>query len=285
MNVLICGANGFIGSTLCAALEAQGHRVVKGVRRATASDQIAIDYTQDLQPEAWLPRLAGIDVAINAIGILNERGEQSYEHVHHAAPCALFEACGRAGVKRVIQISALGAQSDATAYFRSKHAADSFLQASRLSYQILRPSVVYGARGESSRMFRLLARLPVHVLPAGGHQLMRPVHVDDLAEAVVRLIAPEAEDRRVIELVGAEQVEYRDMLAIYRRSLGHGKPCRIVVPGIVVKTGVLVMDKVPGSMLTRDTWTMFEAGSTGDVAPLTALLGRAPRGVSDFIGR
>ncbi|MEK7919688.1 NAD(P)H-binding protein, partial [Burkholderia contaminans] len=106
--------------------------------------------------------------------------------VHRAAPCALFTACCRAGVRRVIQISALGVERGNTRYFASKCAADRFLKTLPIDFRIVRPALVYGTDGASARFFRMLASLPVQVLPAGGHQRLRPVHVDDLAEVVAR---------------------------------------------------------------------------------------------------
>jgi len=285
MNILICGASGFIGSVLCAWLEQRGHRVVKGVRRAVNTNEIAIDFTTDVEPDRWRARLNGIDAVINAVGILVERGHQTFDAVHTRGPIALFEACRQEGVKRVIQISALGAQAGDTPYFKSKVAADTYLQRSPVSYQIVRPALVYGPSGASARFFRMLASLPVHFLPAGGRQLLRPVHADDLAELVARLIEVDVADRQSIDVVGAEQVEYREMLAVYRRSLGLAPALRVSIPAGVINAGAVLLDRVPGSMLTRDTWRMLQAGNTGDVAQTSAILGRRPLGIREFIGR
>lgn len=128
MTVLVCGANGFVGRALCAQLEAGGHRVLRGVRHAAGPYDVAIDFARDVDPQAWLARLNGVDVVINAVGMLADRRGATLDAVHRAAPCALFTACCRAGVRRVIQISALGVERGDTRYFASKHAADRFLQ-------------------------------------------------------------------------------------------------------------------------------------------------------------
>ncbi|RKP46010.1 SDR family oxidoreductase [Trinickia fusca] len=283
MNVLVCGAHGFIGSALCTWLERSGHRVVKGVRCAEKADDIAIDYTTDVDPEQWRARLKGIDAVVNAVGILVERGNQTFDAVHRRGPIALFEACSRVGVKRVIQISALGAQEGDTPYFTSKCAADAYLQTLPVSHHIVRPALVYGPRGASATFFRMLASVPVHFLPAGGHQLLRPIHIDDLAEVVVRLLDTAEADYQSIEVVGAEQVEYREMLAIYRKSLGLTSPLRVSIPAIAIDAGAALLNRVPGSMLNRDTWRMLKAGNTSDVAQTSAVLGRLPRGIQAFM--
>ncbi|KWA63748.1 NAD-dependent dehydratase [Burkholderia ubonensis] len=287
MNILVCGANGFIGRALCARLEAGGHRVVRGVhagRRAAGPGEIAIDYAHDVRPEHWRARLDGIDAVVNAVGMLTGRRGVTLDAVHRAAPCALFDACCGAGVQRIVQISALGVERGDTAYFASKLAADAYLQTLPIDFRIVRPALVYGATGASARYFRMLASLPVHVLPAGGRQLLRPVHVDDLAELVARLIERPAEGDRIVDVVGADEVEYREMLAIYRRAMGFPPAMRVSVPGALFAAAATLSGRMPGAMLTRDTWAMLRAGNTGELAASSAALGRPPRGLRAFIG-
>ncbi|CAG2323177.1 MULTISPECIES: SDR family oxidoreductase [Burkholderia] len=288
MTVLVCGANGFIGQALCARLEAGGHRVLRGVRRAAGPHDVAIDFAQDVDPQAWLARLKGVDVVINAVGMLADRRGATLDAVHRAAPCALFTACCLAGVRRVIQISALGVERGDTRYFASKRAADRFLQTLPIDFRIVRPALVYGAAGASARFFRMLASLPVHMLPAGGHQRLRPVHVDDLAEVVARLVVQpgdsRAADSRVIDVVGSDEVEYREMLAGYRAALGFPPAARVTLPGPLVGAAAALLGTLPGAMLTRDTWAMLRGGNTGDPTAVTAVLGRPPRGLGSFIG-
>jgi uncharacterized protein YbjT (DUF2867 family) len=284
MNVLVCGANGFIGAALCARLEAEGHCVVKGVRHAARPDEIAIDYTRDIQPEQWRSHLVGIDAVINAVGILVERGAQTFDAVHRQAPIALFKACAIAGVRRVIQISALGVDRTNSEYFRSKLAADTFLSICPISFQILRPALVYGKSGTSANLFRQLASLPCHFLPAGGRQRLRPVHIDDLTETIACLLDPSAQDRQHIDVVGATEVEYRQMLSLYRAGMKLPPALRVTLPRTLIDIAATLLDRVPGSMLTRDTWQMLQDGSTADVRSTNEVLGRSPLGVQQFIG-
>ncbi|KVD01030.1 NAD-dependent dehydratase [Burkholderia ubonensis] len=287
MNILVCGANGFIGRALCARLEAGGHRVVRGVhagRRAAGPGEIAIDYARDVRPEHWRARLDGIDAVVNAVGMLTGRRGVTLDAVHRAAPCALFDACCGAGVRRIVQISALGVERGDTAYFASKLAADAYLQTLPIDFRIVRPALVYGATGASARYFRMLASLPLHVLPAGGRQLLRPVHVDDLAELVARLIERPAAGERIVDVVGADEVEYREMLAIYRRAMGFPPAMRVSVPGALFAAAAALSGRMPGAMLTRDTWAMLRAGNTGELSASSAALGRPPRGLRAFIG-
>ena len=286
MRILLCGATGFIGRHLAERLRQVGHEVVSASRHPLPGG-VAMDYMADTRPEVWLPRLQGIDAVVNAVGILIESSSAAYGPIHHHGPVALFDACVLAGVKRVIQISALGAETATTPYFATKLAAESHLQGLPLDWQIVRPSVVYGSDGDAARMFHLLAALPVVSLPAGGGQWMQPVHVDDLADLVLVLLKADVPVRQVVEAVGARKVSYGDMLACYRRGMGWGPALGVPVPGFLVALTARLLDFVPGSVLNSDTWRMLQQGSVGGptaVATMTTLLGRPPLGADQFIG-
>ena len=115
MRVLLTGATGFIGRAVAQALEARGHAVVRVQRRPVPGDRegVQADFGDIPSRDWWTPRLAGIDAVVNAVGILREAPGQRFRALHHEAPAELFRACAQAGVRCVVQVSALGA--DATA--------------------------------------------------------------------------------------------------------------------------------------------------------------------------
>ena len=111
MHILLTGSTGFIGRTMAAALTRAGHVVHGGVspRRAVlAPQQVPMDFARDTTPDVWLPRLAGIDAVVNAVGVLRDSSARPIDAVHQHTPVALFDACAQAGVRRVVHISALG---------------------------------------------------------------------------------------------------------------------------------------------------------------------------------
>ncbi|MBT0960391.1 SDR family oxidoreductase [Denitromonas iodatirespirans] len=283
MHILLCGADGFIGRALEQALRAAGHTVRRGVRRAARPDDVAVDFQHDITADRWHPRLAGIDAVINAVGILNPRHDATFEAVHHAAPAALFAACADAGVTRVIQISALGAAPGAaTAYLASKGSADAVLASLPVRATVVRPSLVFGPGGTSSRFFLALASLPVVALPGRGQQRVQPVHVTDLAEAVVRLLADPAPPA-TLDVVGPRPVSYADMLRHYRRGLGLPPAISLPVPMPLIRALAPLGRHLPGAVFSPDTVHMLQQGSTASAAPLTALLGRPPRDIDQFV--
>ncbi|HLO63604.1 MAG TPA: SDR family NAD(P)-dependent oxidoreductase, partial [Azonexus sp.] len=165
IHVLLTGGSGFIGRRVAGALVAGGHTVICAERRAGRMAElgvpcrtVTIDFERAQAAADWLPHLAGIDVVVNAVGILRETAEQHFASLHVAAPRALFAACTTAGVRRVVQISALGADAEARSrYHLSKKAADDFLLALPLSAVVVQPSLIYGPGGSSAALFDRLA--------------------------------------------------------------------------------------------------------------------------------
>jgi uncharacterized protein YbjT (DUF2867 family) len=285
MNVLLTGASGFIGGHLARALRVAGHVVIEVRRDAGAiPSALQADFTRDLSARDWLPKLVGIDAVINAVGILRERGQQSFECIHKRAPQALFTSCVAAGVRRVVQISALGADRGMTRYFLSKRAADDYLATLPLAWTIVRPAMAFGPGGSSARLFGMLAHLPLVPLPGHGEQRLQPIHIDDLTEAVVRILGDESTHRTRIELVGPQLLTLRELLVSLRAAM-HLGPARFVsIPMSLVRVGARVAGVSAMSPLDSETLSMLEAGTNGDPAATRWLLGREPRSVAAVNG-
>lgn len=290
MIVFITGASGFIGSRLAGALLARGHAVRAAQRRPPAATHAGLahvpaDFARDHRVEDWIERVRGADVVVNTVGILREQPGQSFEALHLRAPIALFRACAAAGVRRVVQVSALGADERARSpYHLSKRGADEALLALPLSSVVAQPSLVFGPGGASAAFFARLASLPVLALPADGRQAIQPVHIDDLVEALVALVEGTAFLRQRVPLTGPEPTTLRDFLLALRRALGLGRPLLSVhVPAATMRLAARVGDHLRGALLDSDSWGMLQRGNTGDAGAITALIGHAPRRVEDFL--
>jgi uncharacterized protein YbjT (DUF2867 family) len=100
LKVLVCGASGFLGRAICTRLSRAGHQVIRGVRQARRPDDMAIDFRTDTTVDHWRGRLDGIQVVVNAVGIIAETRDSPFDALHHRGPAALFAACVEAGVAR-----------------------------------------------------------------------------------------------------------------------------------------------------------------------------------------
>lgn len=295
MRILLTGAYGFIGSHLAARLSGDGHHVVGcgrdlalGRRTAPQVQWVRCDLNRDTTAEAWLPRLAGVDAVVNAAGILQASRRDDVDAIHFHAPAALFDACTMSGVRRVVQISALGVAAD-TAYAASKRAADRHLMALELDWVVLRPSLVY-ARScyGGTTLFRALAAAPFLVpLPGAGDQRFQPIHIADLAAAVARLVQPDAPSRVVLSPVGPEVMTLRDIVLTLRRWLGF--PARVVLPvpmplvRLAARLGDLAHWFGFRGSLRSTALRQMAFGSTADVAPFVDAAGFAPRRMADAL--
>ncbi len=284
MNILLCGADGMLGRHLGQRLEAAGHRVVRGVHRPRLPGDLEVDYLRDLNLEVWQPRLTGIDAVINAVGILRESREGDYERIHHQAPSALFAACARMGINRVVQISALGQGDEAGLpdYLASKHTADkALLSLIPEGATVLRPGLIFAPDGASTRFFMTLASLPILALP-GNAGLVQPVHVDDVADTVLASLEQAPTPSRVLELPGPQVLSYRDWLQTYRQLQGLATAPSLPLPPFLIPFTARLAGHFPGSLLCPDSWRMLAAGNVGETGPATDLLNRPLRAPESF---
>lgn len=269
MNILLTGASGFIGRHIAEALHSAGHQV----KKITRSN--GYDFNQMITKEAWLPLLKDMDIVINCVGIIVERRHQKFKTLHYQAPTALFYACAESSTKRVIQISALGADEHAfTPYQTSKKDADDVLRSLPLNWFVLRPSLVYGRGGKSMEMFQRLAALPVLTLIDGGEQIIQPVHISDLTDTVLKCLNSQ-ETNITLDIVGARATSFKEWLQLMRTSKGKHRAAVISIP-FAFSLFIAKFVKFIVPLINPDNLRMLQQGNVADVNQMAKFIGRLP---------
>jgi hypothetical protein len=200
------------------------------------------------------------------------------------APCALFAACAAAGIDRVVQISALGADDAARSrYHLSKRAADEFLLETLPHAVVAQPALVFGPGGASAALFGQLAALPVLPLPQRGAMLVQPAHLEDIVTALVALVSGEAFRGTRVPLAGPQALPLARFVATLRQALDRRRAPVVNVPLPLARAAARAAGALPGALLDGDTLDMLLRGNTGDPAPLRELCGRPPRAPAEFV--
>ena len=237
MRILVIGAYGFIGSAVVAHLSAEGHEVVGAGRRIGRASRarpdirwIKINLARAKTAEKWQSVLKGIDGVVNCAGVLQDTPTDSTQKVHVKAMTALFDACSKAGLRRVVQISAVGVgPEESTRFARTKYAAEEALKKHDLDWVILRPSLVVGRSVYGGMaLLRALAAIPFVLPIARESATFQPVQVTDLASAISFFLKPDAPSRRIVEIAGPQRLTLAQIVGAYRRWMG-------LAPGEVVR--------------------------------------------------
>jgi uncharacterized protein YbjT (DUF2867 family) len=287
MRILVLGGAGFIGRHVAAALAARGHGVVIGSRRPERAatrlpptlhgcERRRVRLERLTAPAAWTAPLAGIDTVVNAVGILRERGGETYTRVHHLAPAALAAECARSAI-RLIHFSALGLHDGARSRFlRSKLAGERAVSASGCNYNIVRPSLLDGEGGFGARWFRAVARWPVHFAPADARGRVAALDVRELGEATALLCEKSAAAaEREVELGGPALFTVHEYLAALRPA--HLPPAwRISVPAWIARVASHLCDLAHFSPFSYGHLELMRRDNAPRTNALPALLGRCP---------
>ncbi|HSD36717.1 MAG TPA: SDR family oxidoreductase [Rhodocyclaceae bacterium] len=272
MRVLIVGGEGMIGRVLAERFRSRGHEVVVTSRRAAAGEG-RLDLAALPSCEALIGMLQGYDLLVNAAGIGPSRRAHDHETVHRLGACRLFDACVAAGVPRILQISALGDPGTGS-FIASKHAADEYLFGLPVDALVIRPSLVFSRQGETSRLLLSQAHMPVLVLAGIGDATIQPIHVDDLADALVPMIEKSKGPRGMVEVVGPRALSLADFVLGLRVTMGRGRTWRVPLPYWLSKPGFIVLGWLGFSAGGLQTLRVLRAGSVG--MPGAICTGRDP---------
>lgn len=303
--ITVFGGTGFLGRHVIRRLANEGWRVVVPCRNLDHGvhlqpmgnvGQIAL-LRSDLKKEADVAQaLHGAEAAVNLVGILQESGKATFDAVHAALAGRIASQAALAGVRRLVHISAIGADADSkSAYARSKAAGEAAVKAAFADATILRPSVVFGPEDDFFNRFGAMARCsPALPLIGGGMTRFQPVYVGDVADAVMASLRDPAAPGVTYELGGPRIYTFKELMQEILRLTGRRR-LLIDVPWKWAETQGRLLERLPfPAPLTRDqvellrTDNVVAAGAKGlsdlGITP-TAVEAIVPRYLKRFARR
>jgi uncharacterized protein YbjT (DUF2867 family) len=216
MRLLVTGGSGFLGGYVLDEARRRGHQVVALAR----SDQAAAVVTE----RGAEPLRGDFDDPSTLPGVFSSAGCTSLLNIASLgfgnAP-AIVAAAQAAGIDRAIFVSTTAVTTRLPA--RSKQVrldAEWQIRESGLKWTILRPTMIYGGPGDRnlSRLLRLLRKVPMVPVPGGGRHLQQPVHVADVASAVLSAIERPESAGTTYDLAGPEPLSFAELLRIAARA-------------------------------------------------------------------
>ncbi len=272
--VTVFGGTGFIGRQLVERLAHAGAAVRVVTRDPDRAGflrpmgdvgQIAIlPYAED---EAGLGRLvADATGVVNLLGILFERRAGAFMHVHRDMAERIAKAAATAGVRRLVHMSAIGADPDAEAlYARSKGEGEARVKAAFPAVSIVRPSIVFGpGDGFFARFAQMSMLVPFLPLIDGGQTRFQPVYVVDVAEAMLRCLASDAHQGKTFELGGPRVASFAELLRFILDTVNRRR-LLLPLPSSIAAVQARFFELLPSPPLTRDQLKML--GTDNVVSP------------------
>jgi NADH dehydrogenase len=221
--VTVFGGSGFVGGQVVRQLAKAGHRVRVAVRNPNLAykmrmlgdvGQIEVVQANVRNAPSVARAVDGVEAVVNLVGVLWESGRQKFQTLHVMGAKTIAEQAKAAGVKRLVQISALGADVNSSSkYQRTKAEGELAVRAAFPGAVVIRPSIVFGAEDKFFNKFGQMAALfPALPLIGGGETKFQPVYVGDVAQVVAKAVASPAAEGLTYELGGPAVYSFKELM-------------------------------------------------------------------------
>jgi len=288
MKIFVAGGTGFLGGHLLKELQAGGDSVrLLAHSRNTLEEDVDLVTGDITLPESFEQNLKGCDAVINLVGIIREFPSKgiTFKRLHVQATANLLAATQKSGVRRYLQMSALGTRSDAVSdYHKTKWEAEELVRGSALEWTIFRPSLIFGPEDAFVNMLAAQLRLaPVMPVIGSGSYRLQPIHADDVARCfAMALKMPETAGQHY-NLCGNDRLSYEELLDMTAAVMGRAKPFKPHFPLGLMKRIIPILQNIPQFPITMDQLQMLLEESVCDGA-WKKTFRFEPRGFKEGIG-
>jgi NADH dehydrogenase len=304
MKVFVTGATGFVGQEILRQLNAAGHSVrvlardPKSPRARIAGERKGTEVHRGnvLDSASLAGGLEGIDAVIHLVGIISELGENTFENIHRRGTEHVVTAARRAGVNRVVHMSALGTRANAISrYHQSKWAAEEIVRHSGLAWTIFRPSIIYGPNDGFVNLFARMSRFsPVVPVMGSGKSKFHPVAVEDVAACFVKALGEQRSIGQTYDLCGTEVFTLMQIIDLILEATGRRR-FKLRLPLWLARSQAAFLEFLfPGILglappLNRDQLLMLQEDNVGNPKPALELFRIKPapfrEGIAQYLKR
>jgi uncharacterized protein YbjT (DUF2867 family) len=289
--ILLTGATGTVGSALVRRLTAAGATVrclVRDPRRLGAervSVHIALGDLAD--PRSFRHALRGVHTVVHLAAAIRDQPRASIEELTGVATLRLLRAAERAGARRFVHFSAIGASLHSRSrFFRAKALAEDAVRRAPVESVVISPSIVYAPSDPWLTLLERLAYLPVMPLSGRGRALYQPIWAEDVADCVTSLLDGGASGEPALELAGPQTLSHRQIVEVALASFGRPRPV-VALPVSLVRAGLRAVEWVApeSAFATWDEAELLEIPMTSARGTADAeALGVSPRPMGAVLG-
>ena len=300
MKVFVTGATGFVGREMLLQVRSAGHsiRILARDGKSRRAHEVAARHDAEVHTGNILDRdgldrgLTGVDAVIHLVGIIAEAGDKTFQNAHTFATENVVAATKKAGIRRLVHMSALGTRANAASrYHQSKWAAEEIVRHSGLDWTIFRPSIIYGPDDAFVNLFARIARIsPVLPVIGQGRAKFQPVPVESVAACFVGALSVPGSIGKTFDVCGAETFELTEILYVILSVTGRRR-LKLRIPLVLARCQAALLEFVfprvfrKAPPLNRDQLIMLQEDNVGDAKPAIELFGIKPTSFREGIAR